>query len=192
MAREEYVSVSMVREDLSGLPRYALPAGFSHGWYRPGDERLWVEIQASADRYNVITGELFESQFGRDAAAELGRRQCFLLDPAGRAAGTATAWFGDDYRGRSWGRVHWVAVAPAMQGRGLSKPLLAAVCERLRELGHARAYLTTAPERLPAINLYLKFGFVPELRDDGDPPVWGEIQEKLGRRILGPAPGGGA
>ena len=175
---QDYVCVTMAREGLGGLPAYALPAPFSFRWYRPGDERLWLEIQASADEHNDITPGLFEGQFGGDAEA-LAARQCFLIDGEGRAVGTATAWFDRVYEGREWGRVHWVALVPRMQGRGLAKPLLAAVCGRLRELGHERAYLTTAPERIPAIGLYLKFGFAPVLKTESDAAVWREVQKRL-------------
>lgn len=178
---QEYVCLTMVRESLGELPAYALPAPFSFRWYRPGDERLWREIQACADEYNDIAPELFESQFGGDVAS-LAERQCFLLDADGRAAGTATAWFDRDYDGLEAGRVHWVAIVPRMQGRGLAKPLLAAVCRRLRDLGHRRAYLTTAPERIPAIGLYLKFGFTPVVRGEPEAAAWEGVRERLSGR----------
>ncbi len=60
--------------------------------------------------------------------------------------------------GDEWLRIHWVAIAPAYQGRGLAKPLVAAACLRLRALGHVWAYLTTSTSRLPAVSLYTKFG----------------------------------
>jgi GNAT superfamily N-acetyltransferase len=87
-------------------------------------------------------------------------------------------------RGREYGRVHWVAIVPEWQRHGLAKPLLTVVCQRLQELGHERAYLTTAPERIPAINLYLSFGFVPEVRSDEALRAWKEIEVKFGRSLL--------
>lgn len=73
---------------------------------------------------------------------------------------TATAWLNDGYATPEYGRVHWVAVHSAHQGRGLARPLLSAVCYRLKDLGYTKAYLTTSTERAVAMRLYRQFGFV--------------------------------
>ena len=189
--KQEYISISMIREELGGIPNHTLPPAFSFKWYQPGDEQCWLRIQQSADQYNQISLDLFRQQFGDDAET-LGRRQCFILNGERQSIGTATAWFDPNYRGQEWGRVHWVAIVPEMQGQGLANPLMTVVCQRLRKLGHERAYLTTAPERIPAVNLYLKFGFVPEVRSDVELRAWKEIEGKLGRPVLNLAIGGEA
>lgn len=168
----------MIRADLADIPNYALTQPFCFSWYQPGDEQHWVRIQQRADRYNQIDVDLFRKQFGDEEA--LTKRQCFILNGAGEFIGTATAWFDLNYRGQEWGRVHWVAIVPELQGQGLAKPLMTVVLQRLRELGHKHAYLTTAPERIPAVNLYLKFGFVPEVRSEVELNSWKEIEERLG------------
>ena len=137
----DYVSISMIREELRNIPSYALLADFSFRWYQPSDERLWLEIRACATQYNAITPELFDRQFSGDNES-LAQRQCYLVDAQGRAIGTATAWFDNNYSGQDYGRVHWVAIVPEMQGKGLAKPLMITVCNRLCELGYERAYLT--------------------------------------------------
>jgi GNAT superfamily N-acetyltransferase len=154
------VRLRMECHDLNAVPRHTLPPPFSLRRFRPGDIDTWFHIESAAERYQPITRALFEHQFGTDPDL-LAQRQFYLCDPHGHAIGTATAWFDTSDPARNWGRVHWVAILPTWQGRGLSKPLLAAVCERLRQLGHVRAYLMTETVRTTAISLYRQFGFVP-------------------------------
>ncbi len=149
----------MIRENWDGLPVFALPEGYSFRWYQPGDEAEWVRIQLAACSQIQLEAGAFARIFGRDAAA-LAQRQCFLLDSQQNAVGTATAWFDDNFNGKLYGRVHWVAIERDHQGRGLAKPLLSMICQRLWELGHDRAYLKTYAEWTAAIALYRRFGFV--------------------------------
>ena len=170
--------VFMVRENLQGIPDYASPSGYSVRWYQAGDEDLWLKIHLVADKLNSITPELFAREFG-DQPSLLAQRQCFLFDAHRRPVGTATAWFNDNFNGGSYGRVHWVAIVPEQQGRGLGKALMTIVCHRLRELGHTRAYLTTSTARISAINLYRHFGFVPLIRAPDDATIWRELNRYL-------------
>src|SRR6266436_1061974 len=171
---EKSTRLLMIREDLENMAEFPVPAGFTLRWHQPGDEAFWLTIHEVADHYNRITPELFAHQFGNDPFL-LGQRQCFLFDSSGHAIGTASAWFDDNFDGGRIGRVHWVALLPQCQGRKLSKPLMTAVCRRLRELGHDRAYLTTKAARKPAIQLYLRFGFVPLIRNEMERAVWGQV-----------------
>jgi GNAT superfamily N-acetyltransferase len=172
------ISINMVRADLEDIPIYELPPGYSFRWHHPGDVEIWVAIHKSADLHNPVTPEVFDEQFGPDPQ-ELPRRQCFLLDEDDNAIGTATAWFDNDYFSEKYGRLHWVAIVPEAQGRGLGKPLLSNVLTRMRDLGDDRAYLVTQPARIPAINLYRSFGFEPHIRDERDRAVWQSISRKL-------------
>jgi GNAT superfamily N-acetyltransferase len=175
---ERNAPVTMVRPDLDGLPRHDLPSGCSLRRYAPGDERDWVRINAAADRYNAITMELFRREFGYDPEL-LGRRVFFLAAAGGSTIGTAAAWFDDRDPPRPDGRVHWVAIHPDHQGRGLAKPLLAQACCALRELGHRSAYLTTSTARTRAITLYLRFGFVPEIAGPAEAAAWEALTRYL-------------
>jgi len=170
--------VTMVREHLADLPEHALPEGLSLRPYRPGDEAAWVRVLNLAHPRRTFTTETFRAEFGRDDEV-IARRQLYLCGGDGVEIGTATAWFDDDYNGKSYGRVHWVAIVPTFQGLGLSRPLLSAVCRRLGELGHVRACLATYTSRVPAVGLYLKFGFVPEIRDPRDAAAWRLLRESL-------------
>jgi GNAT superfamily N-acetyltransferase len=170
--------VIMVRDDLDNIPEFNLPAGYTFHWYEPGDEACWLDIQAQADLYNKITPKLFCDQFGSDSRL-IHERMVFILDPQNHPIGTAAAWFNPDYNGQPCGRVHWVAIIPSQQGLGLSKSLMTAVCTRMREAGHTHAYLTTSSARIPAIKLYAKFGFVPEIRTQEDRETWLELEKGL-------------
>lgn len=157
MASDELI---MVREALDRLRSFPLPRGFSFRWHRPGDERVWVDIQAPFYVPGAVALDTFSRWFGTDVVAQ-SQRIAYLLDPAGRPIGTAAAWTYDGFRGPEWGRVHWVAIAQEYQGQGLGKSLLSIVLHRLVELGHTKAYLTTSTERPAAVALYRRFGFSP-------------------------------
>ncbi len=172
--------LTMVRDNLEGIPRHGLPVGYSMRRYQPGDKRLWEEIHRLADPYSAIAPHLFGQEFGPDESV-LAERQFYLLDARQRAIGTATAWYDDDFEGVGYGRVHWVAIVPEYQGQGLAKPLMAAICCRLRELGHERAYLRTSSARIPAIHLYLRFGFIPLIDGPDGLGLWRQLEKELGR-----------
>jgi GNAT superfamily N-acetyltransferase len=163
--------VLMLRSNLENIPAFALPDGFSVRWYQPGDEAQWLRIDRLANPDDEAPPDLFPRCFGSDHLL-LARRQCYLLDGRGEPIGTASAWFDDAFQGERIGRVHYVAVIPEYQGRGLSKPLMTVICRRLRELGHDRAYLATNTWRVRAINLYLRFGFVPVVRGAEEAAAW--------------------
>ncbi len=175
---EDNVTVRMVRENLEDLPEHALPGGYELRMFGPGSVADWEAIHRQADRYTQITPELFRREFGDDDEVPA-QRQFYLFDPEGQAIGTATAWFDDEPPGPAWGRVHWVAIIPQYQGRGLAKPLLSAVCGRLRELGHTRTYLVTSTARVPAIRLYTRFGFRPDIQSPEDAEIWRKMESYL-------------
>jgi len=180
MGEQKNVTVRMVRPNLEGIPQHEVPAPFSIRRYRPGDEAAWMRIHEVADIYNTFSEATFAREFGNDPA-QWAARQHYLCDADGSAVGTGTAWRTSDGMG-DCGLVHWIAIHPDAQGKGLSKPLLAAVCNRLRELGHTRARLTTSTGRLPALCLYMGFGFVPAIETDEARSAWRAVRERLGDR----------
>jgi GNAT superfamily N-acetyltransferase len=146
-----------------------VPSPFAIRSYEPGDEAAWLAIHRAADVCNTFREDTFAAQFGTDPDL-LRQRQFYLLDGASCPVGTATAWFHPE--DAALGRIHWVAILPECQGRGLSRPLLAQVCHRLRELGHTRAYLTTSTIRVPAICLYFALGFRPDCTGEARRRDW--------------------
>lgn len=174
--------ICMVREHLDDIPRYDLPDGYGLRTYRPGDEESWVAIHQDADTLQDVTARTFERNFGDDRAA-LADRCFFLVAPGGRDVGTGTAWYDREFRGGGYGRVHWVCILRDWQGRGLAKPLMSAVLDRLAR-SHDRAFLTTAPGRPRAINLYLRFGFRPCAGPPEEREAWQHVARTLDHPAL--------
>lgn len=184
--RETPQAINMHRDSLEDLPEHAVPDRYELRWFRKGDHEVWYRIQDVADQYNKITPELFGRVFGQDPA-EHARRIGFIQHRWERQpVGTAAAWWDTDADGLLWGRVHWVAVKPSHQGLGLSKPLLSAVCLRLRQLGYSRALLSTSTARLKAINLYRQFGFRPSVTTASEWDSWKSLERDI---ALGLGPG---
>ncbi len=168
----------MCRDLTEVRPSPPPPGTHSLRWYRPGDETTWLAIQTSTGIYDSVSPDLFRREFD-DNAEMLGSRQCYLDDSHGRSVGTATAWVAGEGRQSSEGRVHWVAVVPECQRRGLGRYLTGVVCDRLRELGAERAYLTTGSRNLAAVQLYLGWGFRPEVNSKRGMAAWGELAARL-------------
>ena len=150
--------ITMVNEDLSSIPAYEMPRGYSVSWYTCGDEKIWTSIQRAADIHNTIAEDLFFHEFPEGSLSH-DERQCYLRDLSGNALATATAW--EDTKGlySGYGLIHWMAVVPELQHQGLGKVLMELICRRLISLGYNRACLRTSTLRPDAIALYKRFGF---------------------------------
>ena len=137
----------------SGLP----PVGYRIRSYRIGDAKAWTDIQRESDTYNVFSDRTFDEQY--PAAEEVRQQRIFFAEDAeGLPIGTSSAWFGKDGETGRHGLVHWVAVIPAHQRRGVGRALLA---HTLREMArwHQGALLCTDTNRKEAVKLYEDFGF---------------------------------
>ena len=178
MSEGALIEIAMACPDLRRAPRFTLPAPYRIRWWRTGDLGVWLAIQREADRLQTVAEPVFRKYYGRNEA-EFPQRICFLCDQAGREVGTASAWYGDSDPGKDWGRVHWVAIVPLHQGKGLARPLISAVLDRMEALGHRKAYLTTESERILAIRLYLSLGFKPAARSAAERRAWLGVGEKM-------------
>ncbi len=172
------ISVRMDVDNLNTIPSAPLPTGYQFRMYKMDDIDVWVNIYKSADIYNTITPELFRREFGFDENI-IGKRMIFLIDTtSGEAVGTSTAW-SDPGGNPKEGRVHWVAILPGYQGKGLAKPLLAETLRILRDNGCVKAFLMTSTGRIPAITLYLKFGFLPVIQSEEQHKGWSSIRDAV-------------
>ena len=177
------VNVWMINHDLSSAPNFSLPLGYNMRFYGESDLQTWVRIQQAAETFFVPTAETFAKYMPGDTAY-LAERVMFLVDPSGADIGTITAWNDRTFTDHDTGQIHWVAIIPAAQGRGLAKPMLSAACNRLRERGYTQAVLETNTRRVAALNLYLQFGFEPYVCDEAERDAWRVVAPHLKFKIF--------
>jgi len=160
----------MTRDNMDGsldaahIPYPTFTPSVSLRLYKKGDEAIWTRIWREAEPFDEIKDSTFHESLGTDEAV-LERSVWFAVDEFGNDIGTVTAWSEPkdseshpEYAG--WGRVHWVAVVPAWQGRGVGKMLLWHCLNELLHHGHHQTFLVTSSGRIGAVAMYQKFGFV--------------------------------
>jgi GNAT superfamily N-acetyltransferase len=178
MGGNDVVQVRMVRELTDEGPILELPEGYSLRWYRDGDREVWQRIQGSTGIYEPLAPDLFDREFGEHSNL-LPERQCFVEVAPGVPVGTATAWLGSSDTPYEQGRLHWVAVSPAHQRKGIGSYLSETACSRLRALGATSVYLTTGSDNVAAIQLYLGLGFRPEPAGEAERLAWRSVVDSL-------------
>ena len=168
----------MTRENMENIPQFAIPDGFAIRNYRRNEGHIWTRIQRAAEPYIDIDDGLFMREFKRDLSA-MEDRSFYLTTDTGEEIGTITAW----WQAEGWGQIHWVAICPAYQGRGLSKPMMSVAMERLKQ-SHDRCFLDTSTRRIPAIKRYLDFGFIPDGSRENSREAWREVASVLEHPLL--------
>jgi len=171
------IHVDMYRPNLENILQFAFPAGYGIRAMRPGEGALWTDVQRDAEHWLTVDDELFTREFGYDLEATQWR--CFfIVNEMGAAVGVISAWYDRDNGGLDFGRIHWVAIRRAYRGKGLVKPAMTHAMNRLAQW-HTRACLGTATERLPAIKVYLDFGFLPDMTKPRAHEAWEQVQAVL-------------
>lgn len=170
-------TVIMIRPHMRDIPQVPLPAGYGVRSMTVDDIGLWTDIWRDAEPGQTIPDRLFRDEFGDDLGAVPYR--CFIMtDPRGLGVGTISAWYNRSFHGRNAGRIHWVAVRPSCQGKGLGKAMMTYAMNRLAEW-HDSSYLFTSAERIGAIALYLSFGYEPDMRPANACDAWTLVNERL-------------
>jgi len=170
-------SIHMIRPHLNDIMQVDFPAGFTIRPVQVAEGRTWTEIILAAEEWLKLSNELFATEFGHDLQS-VPERCFFIVDDSDTPIGTISAWYRKDYRKLDYGLIHWVYIRPSHQGKGLSKPALSFTLKKLA-LWHERALLGTQAKRLPAINLYLNFGFLPDLEEPGAREDWRLLKDQL-------------
>lgn len=168
----------MMLNTLANLPRYSLPEGFYIRNFIQGEETSWADIEAAAGEFQDQQAALerFNREFGKEID-KFSKRSVFLC--AGeRIIGTATAWYNKNFLDGMYGRLHWVAIHPEHQGKGLAKPL---ICHALHMLAkyHAKVYCNTQTTNEKAIAIYLDMGFEPFFMSKECAGVWRALERSL-------------
>jgi GNAT superfamily N-acetyltransferase len=175
----ENIQISMIRPDMKNLPDLPLPDGYRIRPYRSGDEPLWIDIVRSGEHFIDIPDDMFQKEFAADLPA-VEKGMYFLTAHGGRDVGTTTIWPAPNLKntGLDYGRVHWVAIHPDYQGRGLCKPLLSFIMKTMAGR-YDRSVLGTSTGRIRAIRCYLDFGFVPDMAFDRAREGWIQVKSVL-------------
>lgn len=167
-----YAEIWMKRPRERPVLDFSLPENFTLVFYEEGDEAIWAEIETAVDEFENETEAL--AYFNRTFAPDLEqtkKRMLFIETHSGEKVGTATAWWKEIADGTRYPLVHWVAIKPAYQGKGLSKPLASKVLQVLQDLEKTSPIvLHTQTWSHIAIRLYERFGFeISDKNLDGTP-----------------------
>ena len=158
----KYIDAYMIYRDLSVIPEFELPDGYSFRMYKDGDEKFWVDIEVSSgDISDTKTGfEKFEKYYGK-YRKELEDRMVFVLNDNQEPVGTATGFFIDEDKieNSNMGKLHWVAIKNEYKGKGLSKPMITKVMQIMHELGHKGAILHSQTHTWLACKIYQSIGW---------------------------------
>ncbi|MBM3236746.1 GNAT family N-acetyltransferase [Candidatus Poribacteria bacterium] len=165
----------MRRPNLENLPQIKPPEGYGIRHYQPGDELHWG---------TVINASFGGKRTGEDVRREIIERPVFTPEGLffatyqGQPVGTACSWKGSPDETRA-GYVHMVGVMPEHQGHGLGYLVSLATLHFFKEHGFQEAMLDTDDWRIPALITYVRLGFEPVLRDDGQRHRWALIFSKF-------------
>ena len=168
-----YTAVVMVRNDAENVPAFTLPEGYRFATFTPADEENWIRLQAEVTHVESLQQgkQIFREEFLQASAGipcedcpgyeDVVKRTVQVKDAQDNLVGVATLWLGDTF-GEIWQRVHWVAVHPDHQGKGIAKCMIAKMLQIYHELGcDTPIYLTTQTKTYRAVRIYKQMGFVP-------------------------------
>jgi mycothiol synthase len=72
----------------------------------------------------------------------------------------------------------WVAVVPKHRGKGLGTAVCAAVTARLLDVGYQDVHLSTNHDKLAALSIYLRLGYLPDI-DPATAEQWRVVHQQL-------------
>jgi len=145
--------------ELEHVPAPILPPGYWFATYTPGRCEDWARVETRVGEFSSTEAAVEYFRLVFLAHPDLARKHVqFVFNPAGVAVATASAWFGYAGDGTRVPTLHWVAVDPAEQGRGIGR----AVCAQALRCWQGRGqdvWLTTQTWSHVAVGLYHSLGF---------------------------------
>jgi predicted dehydrogenase/RimJ/RimL family protein N-acetyltransferase len=160
---------------LASPPEPVVPAGYRLRNFEPRDEAGYIELMTRAGfpgwdsaRLACVMKKIIPGGF-------------FVVEhvASGRIAATTMATHNPREGHLYGGELGWVAGDPDHAGKGLGLATCAAVTALFLRRGYRDIYLLTDDWRLPAIKVYLKLGYEPELQAPDMPGRWQAVREKL-------------
>ncbi|MFK7692624.1 GNAT family N-acetyltransferase [Paenibacillus sp. HJGM_3] len=162
-------------ESLSKIPQ--LNEEYLLRTYEPGDETVLAKLLASEGwGYDDVQISGFLDHV-------LPEGLFFVVHkPTGTVVSTASALHhpaSPHWHFRFGGAIGYVITLPEHRGKGIGYTVSAAAARRLIRAGYTNIRVGTNDNRLAALRIYLKLGFVPFLYSEDSESRWSAVCEKL-------------
>ncbi len=167
------------RNKLKKALRVKIPAGYRLRSFQEGDQPHFYELMVRAgfpdwgnEKQNNLANMFFPKILPQG---------WFFVFHKKTGIMTATAMSTHNPRPGFFfgGELSWVGGDPEHGGKGLGLAVCAAVVNRYLKIGYQNIYLLTDDHRLPAIKVYLKLGFLPNLVNSEMEERWKTVCQKL-------------
>jgi ribosomal protein S18 acetylase RimI-like enzyme len=156
-----YAEIWMYRSHELPVIEQILPEGYYFAFYQEGDEVAWAAIETAVSEFEDEAQALdyFKQKF-IPYSDELKQRMLFVTNSSGEKMATCSAWWKELPNGNRYPLVHWLAVKPDYQGKGIAKAIMSCTLNLLQNFETtAPIYLHTQTWSHVAIGLYQKLGF---------------------------------
>ena len=156
-----FYDILMHRPAGAPIKRFKLPPGYSFCMFTFGDEADWARIEASVLEFDdAVEALIYFCDERLHYLRELELRCMFVKTSGGEKVATASAWWNYTRKRRDpW--LHWVAVKPEHQGKGLGKAIVGETLHLMKAIeGDRDYYLHTQTWSHRAVEIYEKAGFV--------------------------------
>lgn len=156
------IGILMTCAHPADYPRCRLPKGYTLRPFEDGMEYDWAELQASVEHFESPQKALdrFHKEFAIDRRT-LQDRGVFIYNAEDKLVASVILWYGSHFR-RSRARIHFTAVAPEEQGKGLCAAMMTIVMDMYHRYELTGGiYLVSQTWSYRALSIYRQFGFKP-------------------------------